>query len=127
MIRQEEIKALKEILSENEDGEIKIARSFLEDIVDYFERHIGEKPKNSDKTPIFIEATKQEVTARLKLEGIAGTEMMVAVLYDISEEIKPFPMYSKVKIRGKELEFYLGGNGNLIQKGCKPYDFWFGK
>jgi len=37
MISQEEIKALKEILSENKDSEIKIARSFLEDIAGYFE------------------------------------------------------------------------------------------
>jgi len=37
MINQEEIKAIKEILSENKDSEIKIARSFLEDIVEYFE------------------------------------------------------------------------------------------
>ncbi len=127
MIRQEEIKALKEILSENKDSEINIARSFLEDIVDYFERHVGEKPKSSDRIPIYIEATKQKTTARLKLEGISFTEMFVAVLYDISEQIKPFPMFSKVKMCGKGLEFYLGGNGNLIQKDCKPYDFWFGE
>lgn len=37
MIRQEEIKALKDILSENKNSEILIARSFLEDIAKYFE------------------------------------------------------------------------------------------
>ncbi len=37
IIRQEEIEALKEILQENKDSEIQIARSFLEDIVKYFE------------------------------------------------------------------------------------------
>ncbi len=37
MISKEGIKALKEILSENKDSEINIARSFLEDIVEHFE------------------------------------------------------------------------------------------
>ncbi len=53
MIRQEEIKALKEILSENKYSEIKIARSFLEDIIDYFENQnkIGEWIPCSKKLP----------------------------------------------------------------------------
>ncbi len=53
MIRQEEIKALKEILSENKDIEIKIARSFLEDIVEYFESRnkIGEWIPCSERLP----------------------------------------------------------------------------
>lgn len=53
MIRQEEIKALKEFLSENKDSEIKIARSFLEDIVDYFENQhkIGEWIPCSERLP----------------------------------------------------------------------------
>lgn len=38
MIRQKEIKALKEILSADKDNTIKISRSFLEDIVDFFEK-----------------------------------------------------------------------------------------
>ncbi len=53
MISQEEIKALKEILLENKDSEIKIARSFLEDIVEYFENQpkIGEWIPCSERLP----------------------------------------------------------------------------
>lgn len=77
--------------------------------------------------PIYIEATKQSTTAKLKLEGIGGTGISVAILYDIPIELKPFPMFTKVRVHGKELEFYLGKNGTLIQRDCKPFDFWFGK
>lgn len=38
MISKEEIKALKEFISLNEDSEINIARGFLEDIVEYFDK-----------------------------------------------------------------------------------------
>lgn len=38
MISQVEIKALNKILSENEKGDIKIARHLLYDIVDYFKK-----------------------------------------------------------------------------------------
>lgn len=69
--------------------------------------------ENIDRLKIFVEKTGQETTARLKLEGIAGTGMSVAVLYDIPVGLKPFPMFTKVRIRGKELEFYLGKDGSL--------------
>ncbi len=53
MTRQEEIKALREILAENKDSEIRIARSFLEDIVDYFGKQskIGEWIPCSERMP----------------------------------------------------------------------------
>lgn len=53
MIREGEIEALKEILAENKDSEIRIARSFLEDIVDYFGKQskIGEWIPCSEKLP----------------------------------------------------------------------------
>ena len=50
----------------------------------------------------------------------------MAILYDIPIELKPFPMFTKVRIHGKELEFYLRRDNTLIQKDCKPYDFWLG-
>lgn len=86
-------------------------------------------PAKTDETifPIYVCATKQSTTAKLKLEGIGSTGISVAVLYDIPIELKPFPMFTKVRIHGKELEFYLGRDNTLIQKDCKPYDFWFGK
>lgn len=88
--------------------------------------------KNPVKTnetifPIYIYATEQSTIAKLKLEGIGGTGISVAILYDIPIELKPFPMFTKVRIHGKELEFYLGRDNTLIQKDCKPFDFWFGK
>lgn len=79
-----------------------------------------------DRIPIYIKETGQETTAKLKLEGIAGTGMSVAVLYDMPIFIKPFPMFTKIEIFGKELEFYLTKDNNLVHKECKPYEFWFG-
>ena len=86
-------------------------------------------PAKTDETifPIYVFATEQSTTAKLKLEGIGSTGISVAILYDIPIELKPFPMFTKVRIHGKELEFYLGRDNTLIQKDCKPYDFWFGK
>lgn len=86
-------------------------------------------PAKTDETifPIYVCATEQSTTAKLKLEGIGNTGISVAILYDIPIELKPFPMLTKVRIHGKELEFYLGRDNTLIQKDCKPYDFWFGK
>lgn len=86
-------------------------------------------PAKTDETifPIYVCATEQSTTAKLKLEEIGSTGISVAILYDIPIELKPFPMFTKVRIHGKELEFYLGRDNTLIQKDCKPYDFWFGK
>lgn len=86
-------------------------------------------PAKTDETifPIYVCATEQSTTAKLKLEGIGSTGISVAILYDIPIELKPFPMFTKVRIHGKELEFYLGRDNTLIQKDCKPYDFWLGK
>lgn len=77
--------------------------------------------------PIYIEETEQSTTAKLKLEGIGSTGISVAILYDIPIKLKPFPMFTKVRVHGRELEFYLGKDNTLIQKDCKPFDFWFGK
>ena len=38
MIRQEEIEALKELLNNSKEDNPRISRSFLEDIVNYFEQ-----------------------------------------------------------------------------------------
>lgn len=86
-------------------------------------------PAKTDETifPIYVCATEQSTTAKLKLEGIGSAGVSVAILYDIPIELNPFPMFTKVRIHGKELEFYLGRDNTLIQKDCKPYDFWFGK
>lgn len=85
-------------------------------------------PAKTDETifPIYVCATEQSTTAKLKLEGIGSTGISVAILYDIPIELKPFPMFTKVRIHGKELEFYLRRDNTLIQKDCKPYDFWLG-
>lgn len=80
-----------------------------------------------DWIKIHIEATGQDTVARLKLGGIGVSDLICAVLYDIPKDLKPFPFFSKVRFCGKELEFYYGSNGNLIQKDYRPYDFWFGK
>lgn len=86
-------------------------------------------PAKTDETifPIYICATEQSTTAKLKLNEIGNTGISVAILYDVPIELKPFPMFTKVRIHGKELEFYLGKDNTLIQKDCKPFDFWFGK
>jgi len=53
MIRQKEIEALKEILSENKNNDIRIARGFLEDVIHYFESQpkIGGWIPCSEKLP----------------------------------------------------------------------------
>lgn len=86
-------------------------------------------PAKTDETifSIYIFATEQSTTAKLKLEEIGSTGISVAILYDIPIKLKPFPMFTKVRVHGKELEFYLGKDNTLIQKDCKPFDFWFGK
>lgn len=90
-------------------------------------REYVNKRNEEDRIQIYIEATKQETTAKLKLKEIGDTGISVAILYDIPIELKPFPMFTKVRIHGKELEFYLGRDNTLIQRDCKPFDFWFGK
>lgn len=55
MIRQEEIEALKELLNNSKDDNPRISRSFLEDIVDYFERQKMELPHNQNFMKRFMQ------------------------------------------------------------------------
>lgn len=81
---------------------------------------------STDRIPIYIEATQQETTARLKIESIGDTGLVTAILYDI-QELKPFSMFTKVKIFGQELEFYLDRDKSLVCRDHNLYDFWFKK
>lgn len=55
MIRQEEIEALKELLNNSKEDNLRISRSFLEDIVDYFERQKMELPHNQNFMKRFMQ------------------------------------------------------------------------
>lgn len=79
--------------------------------------------------PIYIEATRQNTYARMKIEYIHccrldnnDYELEAAVLYDIYN-VKPFQGCSKVRIRDKEAEFYIGDRGTLIQANSSPLGF----
>lgn len=87
--------------------------------------------------PIYVKSCCQTALAKMKLVPVREMEhfgifgMFIAVLYDIEEQLKPFPMYSMVEILGKECIFYLGedkelGQRVLIQRDCTDYEFWFG-
>lgn len=67
-----------------------------------------------------------------ELEEIEIYGKSIAVLYDIEDQLRPFPIYSKVKLLGKECMFYLRhdkelGQNVLVQVGCGYSEFWFGK
>lgn len=81
MVSQEEIKALKEFISLNEDSEIKIARSFLEDVIDYFNSRskIGKWIPCSEEMP---EKNGYYLVSRCdSLVNQIPTEVYPAVLY----------------------------------------------
>lgn len=84
---------------------------------------------NEQRVIIYISATKQATTAKLRLEGMYPSDLWVAILHDISD-LKPFSGESKVSIRfrdrAKEAMFYFG-SGKLIQVGQNKLDFWIKK
>lgn len=105
--------------SYEEEGDVRSVRIIRKRIDGTYKNEPKVVALDSEKDviiPIYIEATEQSTTAKLKLEGIAGTGISVAILYDIPIELKPFPIFTKVKVHGKELEFYLGKDNTLIQK-----------
>lgn len=97
-----------------------------------------EAEEKESEIPILIECTGQETTANMKLVSVKELEeigicgMTIAVLYNIDQKLRPFPVFSKVKVLGKECMFYMGRDNELdqdvlVQTDCKSSDFWFGE
>lgn len=81
----------------------------------------------SDRAKIHIDITSQDTTAKFRCDGVGVSGYVIAVLYDIYD-LKPFPMFSKVRFCGKEEWFHCNPEkGMLICKDAKPLDFWIGK
>lgn len=80
--------------------------------------------------PIYIEATKQNTFAKMKLESLychgSITDWIIATLYDV-ENLKPFTGISKVRTMGKEMETYMKDGRTLIQTEGKPIAYWMNK
>lgn len=75
------------------------------------------------RCPIYVEATKQSTTAVWHLEGIGdGNNVWRAVLCEISD-LKPFPLFSKVRVKGREIECYYTQD-RLIQSDSNTLEFW---
>lgn len=78
-----------------------------------------------DRVKIYFESMDIITTARLRLENIDNFDMLVAILYDISKDaIHKLPHHVKVNLLGRELPFYVGDSGRLIQEDSKPLDYW---
>lgn len=145
-----EIPGLKEVLNSLEEyreggalelrkyreiGTIEECREAM-DIAKDIQKKVREEKEKESEIPIFIECTGQETTANIKFIHIKELEKMeihgmyVAVLYNIDQKLRPFPIYSKVRMLGKESMFYMGrdnelGQDVLIQADYKSADFWF--
>lgn len=75
------------------------------------------------RVPVYICATEQSTTAVWMLEGIgACNNVWVAVLSEIPD-LKPFPLFSKVRVKGREIECYYAGD-RLIQRNSNTLEFW---
>lgn len=76
-----------------------------------------------NRVPVYIYATQQSTTAIWTLEGIeVGSDAWVAVLSEIPD-LKPFPLFSKVRVKGREIECYFAKD-RLIQRDSNTLEFW---
>lgn len=75
------------------------------------------------RVPVYIYATQQSTTAIWTLEGIeVGSDAWVAVLSEMPD-LKPFPLFSKVRVKGREIECYFAKD-RLIQRDSNTLEFW---
>lgn len=80
-----------------------------------------------DRVKIRFESMDITTTARIKCENINNFDVLVAILYDIPKDvIDKLPHHVKVNLLGRELLFYVGDSGRLIQEDSKPLDYWIG-
>lgn len=76
---------------------------------------------------IYIELTSQSTTAILDTETIGIYDYCAVVLKNI-QNLKPFPMFSKVRFLGKEEWFYCNYEKKmLISKDTRSFSEWFSK
>lgn len=76
---------------------------------------------------IYIELTSQSTTAILDTEYIGIYDYCAVVLKNV-QNLKPFPMFSKVRFLGKEEWFYCNYEKKmLISKDTRSFAEWFSK
>lgn len=111
--------------SYEEQGEERSARIIRKRIDGTYKKQPQVTLDYSEKirVPVYICATEQSTTAVWMLEEIgACNNVWVAVLSEIPD-LNPFPLFSKVRVKGREIECYYAGD-RLIQRNNNTLEFW---